>query len=81
MVFKNVYVIRVPLCMVTLELSAPQQAAGELLAGSLPIVCDQYTMKMTWNTPMDTAFGLYYRRKVTVIAKKKFKKRQKATKQ
>lgn len=54
-----------------LELPAPQRAGAGVLAGVLPSVCDHRTVKMTWNTLVDTASRLYHSRKVTVTAKKR----------
>lgn len=68
---------RMSACVAALELPAPLWASRDILAGSLPSVRDHCAVKMTWNSLMDTAPGLYCRRKVIVTAKK----RQKATKQ
>lgn len=65
--------------MAVLELPAPQQTSGDVLAGGLPSICDHCTVKMTWNRLMDSASPLYYSRKVIVTAKKKTKGHQTTT--
>lgn len=54
----------------TYQLPNPQQAGSDVLAGSLPHVCDHCTVKITWSRLMETTSCLYYIRNVIVTDKK-----------